>query len=65
MSLCMWDVYILFSNKVLLNFQCGDLFFCIGCGVSPMPLCAITPLWSVNLSLVWALPTGWVGVSIM
>ena len=51
MSLCMWDVYILFSNKVLLNFQCGDLFFCVGCGVSPMPMCAITPLWSVNLSV--------------
>ena len=34
MSLCMWDVYILFSNRVLLNFQCGDLFFSalvVGC----------------------------------
>ena len=51
MSLCMWDVYILFSNRVLLNFQCGDLFFCVGCGVSPMPMCAITPLWSVNLNV--------------
>ena len=50
MSLCMWDVYILFSNKVL-NFQCGDLFFCVCCGVSPMPMCAITPLWSVNLNV--------------
>ena len=51
MSLCMWDVYILISKKVLLNFQCGDLFFCVGCGVSPMPVCAMTPLRSVNLSV--------------
>ena len=51
MSLCMWDVYILFSDRVLLNFQCGDLFFCVGCGVLPMPMCAITPLWSVNFSV--------------
>ena len=42
MSLCMWDVYILFSSKVLLNFLCGDLFYCVGCEVSPMPMCANT-----------------------
>ena len=43
MSLCMWDVYILFSNMVLLNFQCSDLFFCVGCWVSPM-LCVLLRL---------------------
>ena len=33
MSLCMWDVYILFSSKVLSNFQCGNLFslLVVGC----------------------------------
>ena len=51
MSLRMCDVYILFSSRVLLNFQCGDLFFRVGCGVVPMPMCAITPLWSVNFSV--------------